>query len=444
MFTSVKLKNFRSLVDFKADFMNNKSNVQSFALIYGENGSGKTNLTSSIYLLVESISTLIIQDNFRKLINHLEHDENFKSIEDLDDLKLFIKGRNSLAMQDIIIKNKTVGSDYMELEYNFIIDNKKGSYIIVTDNNIIIRESLYFTDNIKMTNLFTLEKGNHYFNNKFFIDIKYKTNVVELVNQYWGKHSLLAIINSELSSKNEDYVRGSIINSVFSVIGFFDSISVCIVGGDDFLSKGILHSNNSLLSKLDKGTIAKNEFEELKKLENILNIFFTRLYSDVKAVYYKIEESDKLSYQLYFKKLIYGKILDINFSLESTGTKQLLTVFPFILSILKGNIVIIDDFDSGIHDILICQIMEELQSISKGQTIITTHNTGLLESTSLSNSAYILNVNNNANKELIPIKEFVRIHPNLNIRKKYLSGQFGAIPVTMEIDFQEIKEILEN
>lgn len=80
----------------------------------------------------------------------------------------------------------------------------------------------------------------------------------------------------------------------------------------------------------------------------------------------------------------------------------------------------------------------------KGQIIITTHNTMLLESELPKDSMYVFNVDSNSNKELLPISTFEeRIHPNLNMRKRYLKGMYGGIPSMMDVDFSELLDIIE-
>ena len=37
-----------------------------------------------------------------------------------------------------------------------------------------------------------------------------------------------------------------------------------------------------------------------------------------------------------------------------------------------------------------------------------------------------------------------RIHPNLNIRKRYLNGTYKGTPIPMSVDFDEFAEMLEN
>ena len=55
MFTYVKTKNFKSLKDIEINFNKTKAKTNRFIAIYGENGSGKTNIVELFKFLQESV-----------------------------------------------------------------------------------------------------------------------------------------------------------------------------------------------------------------------------------------------------------------------------------------------------------------------------------------------------------------------------------------------------
>ena len=169
------------------------------------------------------------------------------------------------------------------------------------------------------------------------------------------------------------------------------------------------------------------------------------MYTDIKNVYYKRTiEDNYIKYKLFSKKMIYGKIMDVDFSLESTGTQNILTLVPYLISACEGQTVIIDELDTGIHDLLVKNLLECIARYVKGQLIITTHNTMLIDSSIPSENIYIFNANSKAEKELIAITDFEgRIHKNNSPRKRYLNGVYGGIPMFTDIDFEELIENLK-
>ena len=199
-------------------------------------------------------------------------------------------------------------------------------------------------------------------------------------------------------------------------------------------------SKHTFFRNLEKGIILLKEEEELNKIEKLVNIFFTNLYSDIKNVYYKKEYTEKeIKYKLFVQKLIHNKIIDIDFSLESTGTQNLLEILPFLISACEGDTVIIDEFDKGVHDLLVSNILNNLSNYLNGQIIITTHNTMLLETDIPKDLVYIFQSDYKGNKELIALTDFdERIHPNLNVRKRFLNGMYGGVPFPKDVDFNEL------
>nr|WP_137697996.1 AAA family ATPase [Ruminiclostridium herbifermentans] len=220
------------------------------------------------------------------------------------------------------------------------------------------------------------------------------------------------------------------------------SIRVKLGYGSERGNMGLSHK---ILSDLSKGIISIEDERELESAERMVNEFFTLAYSDIKEAYYKREAIDgNIRYSSFFKKLIYGKVVDVDFELESTGTQYLLQIIPFLFMSVEGETVIIDELDTGIHDLLINNILCNITDSIKGQLIITTHNTMLLESDINAECIYTFVVDKDANKELIPITSFEdRTHPNLNYRNRYLKGMYGGIPIARDLDFDELLEMME-
>ena len=109
-----------------------------------------------------------------------------------------------------------------------------------------------------------------------------------------------------------------------------------------------------------------------------------------------------------------------------------------LISLNRNRVSAIDEFDSNIHDILISNIISSMANFIKGQLIITTHNTTLLETEIKKDYIYLFNIDSNGKKILIPITEYEREHPNTNFRKRYLKGLYRGIPMIDDIDFDDI------
>ena len=439
MFTYIKLKNYKSLIELEVDLTKKENTPKKLISIYGENGVGKSNFVDSFYTLKRIVSTRTINEKIRILTEkqkELQTDDFDKALYFFGQLGSIIKNGFFSNSIDIINECKTIDSkDNMIIEVGFKIKSKSGVYCIETDDTDIISEKLDFTLNKNKVNFFEITKKEKYLNESVFIDNEYKKEIFSIIEKYWGKHSLLSLIAYEIEDKKENYVKKKIFNGMFEVINFFSSLSI--------LSRNKMEVFKDIEEeKLFYGTLALNEEKRLINIENVINTFFTALFSDIKQAYYKKKiDNDKINYVLCFKKNIYNKLIDIEYNRESTGTKNILKILPYLISAAKGKTVIIDEIDNGVHDLLMLKILENLSENLKGQLIITTHNTLLLEEEFIKDSIYIFKVDENANKKLLALNKFEgRVHPNLSIRKRYLKGLYGGIPFPMDIDFNELIE----
>jgi hypothetical protein len=439
MFTYIKLKNYKSLIELEVDLTKKENTPKKLISIYGENGVGKSNFVDSFYTLKRIVSTRTINEKIRILTEkqkELQTDDFDKALYFFGQLGSIIKNGFFSNSIDIINECKTIDSkDNMIIEVGFKIKSKTGIYCIETDDADIISEKLDFTLNKNKVNFFEMTKKEKYLNESVFIDHEYKKEILSIIEKYWGKHSLLSLIAYEIEDKKENYVKKKIFNGMFEVINFFSSLSI--------LSRNKMEVFKDIEEeKLFYGTLALNEEKRLINIENVINTFFTALFSDIKQAYYKKKiDNDKINYVLCFKKNIYNKLIDIEYNRESTGTKNILKILPYLISAAKGKTVIIDEIDNGVHDLLMLKILENLSENLKGQLIITTHNTLLLEEEFIKDSIYIFKVDENANKKLLALNKFEgRVHPNLSIRKRYLKGLYGGIPFPMDIDFNELIE----
>ncbi|WP_157151113.1 ATP/GTP-binding protein [Brachyspira sp. SAP_772] len=440
MFTYVRLKNYKSLVDFEVDLTSSKNNPKKMIIIYGENGAGKTNFINAFFTLFETLNTKIYKTAIDKFM--LENSDDKKNKKELEFFFNKVLKDNFKNLDTIIEKSKTIGSkDNMVLEFGFKLNGKNGVYYIETDNENIVKEKLEYVLDKNKTKYFELSNKEIYINKSLFKSDKYFNEIKDLIDKFWGKHSFLSILLFEQHDKTKKYISKNINNNIFDVIKYFLSMSIYIKNESN-IEKGKISVDKNIISIMDNSYIKIKEEEKLNHTEKILNNFFTSIYSDIKKVYYKKEiKDDKLHYNLFIKKQIYGKIIDIDFKLEATGTQKLLRLFPLILSSMKkNNIVAIDELDSGIHDILTASILKSLFCDIKGQFILTTHNTTILESDIKKECIYIFNIDSEGKKILVPITEYDKEHPNINFRKRYLKGIYYGIPIVSDIDFKDILE----
>lgn len=162
--------------------------------------------------------------------------------------------------------------------------------------------------------------------------------------------------------------------------------------------------------------------------------------------YYKrTYDEEQIQYQLIITKNIAGKPRDIDFALESTGTQSLIQQLPFMLVVVKGSVAVIDEFDTGIHDLLVKALTSSLYDSIEGQLIMTTHNTLLMESDIPKECIYVINEVESGEKEIQCILHYNnKIGEKNNIRKQYLLGKYTGIPEEPKIDFCSLLNTLNE
>ncbi len=442
MFTSIKIKNYKSLVDLEVNLAKKRNEPKPLILIYGENGVGKSNFADIFYTLYETLQTCSIRKLMQKI---LEEKENISYENETVEAVLKMLSESLRDTESIIKSCKTKNSsENMVMEFGFVIKGIPGNYLLAFDDSKIVHEKLDFVLNKNKTNLYDITTEAIKINDKVFLDNDYAKEFKKFLIKYQGKHTFLSIMLSEIEENTERYVENRINKNVFDVLTAFLTISIRVKKGHRDRSNQAVISHK-ILDELHKGEIDISEESELDKAEETVNEFFTLLYSDIKEAYYKRElKEEKIEYELMFKKLLYGKIVDIEATLESTGTLHLLEILPYILMGVDGKTVVIDELDTGIHDLLVNNILSNMLDSLKGQLIITTHNTMLLETDIEPAYIYTFMVDTDANKTLAPIISYEdRAHPNLNYRSRYLKGMYGGVPISRDIDFDELLEILD-
>lgn len=435
MFNYIRIKNFKSLVDLSFDFSRAESNL---VLIYGENGVGKSNLSAAFLALSEFMRTMEMRDIIQSLLLQFKD----RSREEAIDKLIRSHFRDT---QSIIDSNKTLSIDgNMVLEFGFSIEKKKGVYIIETNNEEIVHERLEFTLAKNKGLYFDLSSREKKINESIFVDKLYYQEVIGSIEKFWGKHSLLAILNYDRIDKARNYLDKRLSQSFLKVMNEFISLTCKVKNGSDG-ELGILGYKHRVLTNLDSGEILKNQEAELDQSEQILNLYLCQVVKDIAGVYYKRKYTDdKIKYELFIRKRMFGQIVDVAFNLESTGIQAMVEILPFLAAAIHGATVVIDEIDTGIHDLSIQRLIQSVLPVIKGQLIVTTHNTRLMESDLNDSCFYIFTRDDNAMKTIRSIRDVgKRIQPHHNRRDQYLKGVYNGIPAPEMVDFTAIKDILQ-
>ena len=419
MFTYIHLKNFKNFSDIHFNLCDKHGTPKKFILIYGNNGTGKTNIASAFLVLGDSLRTM----NMRAIMEDMLKDDPDLKNNDLSPeyIKTHYKG-----MESIIENNKMVATtpeETMYLEFGFTIDDNQGRYIIKTNNTQVIHEHLEFLLVKNKTTYFDITPSTKKINSKLFNDRKAKVDIVNTCNQFWGKHTFLSIALHEVFDKSDDFIWDQLNGNFQLLLKHFLSLS-CKVKFGSYFEQGGLSLPYAMLASYEDGKIPKDKEELLDHAESMINDFIKRVFKDARRAYYKRDiKEDIIHYHLILTKLIADKERDIDFNNESTGTQLLLYLLPYLLVTVHGYTTVIDEFDTGMHDLLVQSLVKSMYNNISGQLIMTTHNTILMDSDSdvAKECIYIINEKEGGNREIETLTHYdKKIHENTSIRRQYL------------------------
>ena len=417
LFKKLQLSNYKAFDDVTFSLTSKKNTPKQIAIIYGANGSGKSTILEAFATLNDLLKTKDITNTLDSIRDKISNSTNLNK-DEIGELSRFLS-RNATSISEIYAKIKGTAPDkpttiFLEFEEN----GYNGSYEISLQDGLIIYEELKYLITKNKGCFFRIEKGKTYINENVFLDRNVRKSLRDLLNQSWGIHSFFSLIKNEIQNYNEDYKKKALIENYLRLVKNFDMFSyrICnLANAVEYHSK----TSSYILSHISNGYIDRTTKKELKKTERFLSQILKPFIDDfVKAEYY----TDERSYKLYLIKRINNKEIPIDYISESSGSKELIRILPFIIKAMSGEIVVLDEYANHMHDVLSLEFLNLIIPLIKGQLIISTHSTVLLNllNDEYSDSFYFINVNQSKRG----IKCIDEIEPRLrkeyNYQKKYL------------------------
>lgn len=131
---------------------------------------------------------------------------------------------------------------------------------------------------------------------------------------------------------------------------------------------------------------------------------------------------------------------NIEFEIDelSDGVRRLLDIVPILISLKKEKaIFIIDEIDRSLHPELTRKLLEIFHTTTEGvesQLIVTTHESSLLDLNLLRrDEIWFAEKNEHGESHFYSLEEFKPRH-DVELRKAYLLGRFGAIPFISDVN----------
>lgn len=133
-----------------------------------------------------------------------------------------------------------------------------------------------------------------------------------------------------------------------------------------------------------------------------------------------------------------GQVIPLELSEESDGTRRLLHLIPALYHFqTSGGIFFVDEIDRSMHPMLVWKFLDFFLKSCKGaqgQLIVTTHESNLLDLDLLRrDEIWFAEKDQSGATRLYSLADF-KVRKDLEIRKHYLQGRFGAVPFLGNLD----------
>lgn len=353
--------------------------------IYGMNGSGKSGIITSVEilksLLIDSdyLNNPIVQQNLDAIINKktselfMEADYIIKRDQEVIGFYRYnvtllkgATGRYIISHEGLFTKKATSRSDAMHTIFE--VDN--GEIITLIEET---GRQKFHNDFINKTkNLLLMSSACSLFVEKFLlsvINIDEYSFVRECLFQLFS-FGMKIHVYLDQSDNHREYVAKNALQ--------------CSEGAErnkneiNYIISNLLRANNDWLDviSITHNYISKEVYKTFEKMVNKLYEFLKIFKSDLQGIEIdKKENHDKWVCDLV---MVYDSY-KIHAEYESTGIKKLIQLFAYLNEMVEGGIVFIDEFDSNIHDVYLCALLEYLMEYGKGQLCFTTHNVGPMD-----------------------------------------------------------------
>ena len=218
---------------------------------------------------------------------------------------------------------------------------------------------------------------------------------------------------------------------------------------------GITYSKNEVvrdvLEWFDQGIDFLNYGNPIQELvvavantKNIKQLMLQMIQEmDLNIVDFRVEEEEN-RLDVYTKHFVDGYEEELDLEEESSGTKKLFGLLPFIAtSLIDGNVLVIDELDAKIHPILLKHIINMFTDLNvnknNAQLIFTSHDLSTMNSEVFRrDEIWFVAKGNEENSELYSLVEFKNekgesVRKDAKFGKQYLEGKYGADPYLRRI-----------
>ena len=219
---------------------------------------------------------------------------------------------------------------------------------------------------------------------------------------------------------------------------------------------GITHKKNEVVNDIlnwfEYGIEFLNYGNPIEKLgmaiatsEDVKTLFLEMIQEmDLDIANFRVEEKENERIEVYTKHIVDDYEFELNLSEESSGTKKLFGLLPFIAnSLVSGTTLVIDELDAKIHPVLLRHIIMMFNDMKinqhGAQLIFTSHDLSTMNSEVFRrDEIWFVAKGSRQNSKLYSLVEFKNekgesVRKDAKFDKQYLEGKYGADPYLRKI-----------
>ena len=179
--------------------------------------------------------------------------------------------------------------------------------------------------------------------------------------------------------------------------------------------------------------------------EDVKTLFLEMIQEmDLDIANFRVEEKENERIEVYTMHIVDDYEFELNLSEESSGTKKLFGLLPFIAnSLVSGTTLVIDELDAKIHPVLLRHIIMMFNNMKinqhGAQLIFTSHDLSTMNSEVFRrDEIWFVAKGNRQNSKLYSLVEFKNekgesVRKDAKFDKQYLEGKYGADPYLRKI-----------
>lgn len=283
-------------------------------------------------------------------------------------------------------------------------------------------------------------------------EYRYKINVKREVIEYerLDRIKLETGRRSALFERNEDEIM---LKGAFVKLKTSDDLSdtlpllsyLGITYSKNEVVQDVLHWFNEEIDFLNYG----NPMQELKmaisRSENVKGLMLQMIQEmDLDIVDFRVEEKEDDRIEVYTKHIVNECEAELNLFDESSGTRKLFGLLPFVAkSLLRGTTLVIDELDAKIHPVLLKYLIMTFSNMEKNkkgaQLIFTSHDLSTMNSEVFRrDEIWFVAKGTYQDTKLYSLVEFKNkkgesVRKDAKFDKQYLEGKYGADPYLRKI-----------